>query len=469
MENNLLIEAIDIKKHFTIKKNVTLKAIDGVNVKIYEGQKFGVVGESGCGKSTLGRVILQLYPQSSGKVLYYGQTLASIYPKYVEKDLYDCKKLQQKALNAYNSGDFEKAMALLKRGGECIGSLILNKDMDSVIKSSNEVLKLMKRAHEDIKQCLFYEDKIRIEGEKAEYLDKLKTYQDSQKDFKDKANEEKKKSTEIGKGEKYDFSKLNENMTEYLDSIRETGIDLAKLTNEEMRLIRADMQMIFQDPAASLDPRQTVGDAIAEVFIIHKDYPKDRRTELAMELLEKVGLKREHYYSYPNQLSGGQKQRVGIARAIAMNTKFIVLDEAVSALDVSVQAQILQLLNELSEEKGLTYFFITHNLGVAKHFCDNIMVMYLGNVCELAPSKTLFNHTLHPYTKSLLASVPRARLQKDDENEFILEGEVPSAVNPPNGCAFHTRCPQCMDLCKKEKPKYKEVEPKHFVACHLFR
>ena len=188
-----------------------------------------------------------------------------------------------------------------------------------------------------------------------------------------------------------------------------------------------------------------------------------------MQLLEKVGLKREHYYSYPHSLSGGQKQRVGIARAIALDPSFIVLDEAVSALDVSVQAQILELLDELIKEKHMTYFFITHDLGVVKHFCDRIMVMYLGNVCELAPAKELFKKRLHPYTESLLESVPRLTLLKDRKGqEKVLEGEVPSAIHPPKGCPFHTRCQKCMDICTKKRPKYIEAEKDHFVACHLY-
>ena len=251
-----------------------------------------------------------------------------------------------------------------------------------------------------------------------------------------------------------------------LDGNYETGINLGKLTRNEMRMLRRDMQMIFQDPAASLDPRQTVGKSIEEVFVINTDLSPEVRKERVMTLLEEVGLKREHYYVYPHTLSGGQKQRVGIARAIALNPKFIVLDECVSALDVSVQAQILQLLNELSSEKNLTYFFITHDLGVVKHFCDRIVVMYLGNVCEIADSKDLFHNPFHPYTQSLLAVVPRLRVG-EHSTELVLEGDVPSAINPPTGCPFHTRCSQCMDICAKKKPKPREIEPGHFVACHL--
>lgn len=246
------------------------------------------------------------------------------------------------------------------------------------------------------------------------------------------------------------------------------GVDLCTLDKAQMREIRYDMQMIFQDPAASLDPRQTVGKAIEEPLVINTDMDAARRKERALQLLDRVGLKAEHYDVYPHNLSGGQKQRVGIARAIPLHPSFIVLDEAVSALDVSVKAQILQLLNQLSTEEQLTYFFITHDLGVAKHFCDRIMVMYLGTVCELAPSKELFAHRLHPYTESLLDSVPRMRFGAGRHETEILQGEVPSPIHPPEGCPFHTRCKHCMEVCRHEKPACRELEPDHFVACHLY-
>ena len=235
-----------------------------------------------------------------------------------------------------------------------------------------------------------------------------------------------------------------------------------------MQTIRHDLQMIFQDPAASLDPRKTVGKSIEEALRLNTKLSAKARKNRTLQLLERVGLKREHYDSYPHALSGGQKQRVGIARAIAVYPEFIVLDEAVSALDVSVKAQILQLLGDIKSERNVTYFFITHDLGVAKHFCDRIMVMYLGSICELAPSKELFHNSLHPYTKSLLASVPRMRTDMSWEDTPMLTGEVPSPINPPSGCPFHTRCDQCMEICSKERPEYREVTPGHFVACHLY-
>ena len=261
---------------------------------------------------------------------------------------------------------------------------------------------------------------------------------------------------------------LDQAYQDKLDANYETGINLSKLNAKELRQIRPDLQMVFQDPAASLDPRQSIGKAIEEVFEIHTDMSKLARREKTLELIQKVGLKPEHYYSYPNALSGGMKQRIGIARAIALEPSFIVLDEAVSALDVSVQAQILQLLNELQEEKKLTYMFITHDLGVVKHFCDRVMVMYLGNVCELADDAELFNEPLHPYTRSLLEAVPRMRLDRKENEEDILQGEVPSPLDPPSGCPFHTRCKECMEICKTKKPQGVQVKENHLVYCHLY-
>ena len=235
-----------------------------------------------------------------------------------------------------------------------------------------------------------------------------------------------------------------------------------------MKSLRSEMQMVFQDPSASLDPRQAVGKAIEEVLALHTSLSPAARKEKVMALLERVGLRREHYHYYPNALSGGQKQRVCIARAIATDTRLVVLDESLAALDVSVQAQILSLLNELSGD-GRAYFFITHDLGVAKYFCDRIMVMYLGCECEMAPSEELFACPLHPYTQSLLAAIPRPEPREVDYEAQVLEGEVPNALHPPTGCFFHTRCSQAAELCKKERPELRELKKDHFVACHLYK
>ncbi len=519
MEKKPILKLNRLKKYFRIRSNVNLKALEDISVTLYEGEKFGVVGESGCGKSTLGRVILQLYPQTSGSCVYFGKPIAELSPKYMMKEIDHLLKYQskaseyyQKALEAekkakeieakadtltidgskkeeakkskllykvekyyFDAKEFKKdASRQLREGSKTVGSLITIKDLP-------KVQALFKEAYNNnLKAQEYLNEANKNEAERIEKISKninAKTNEDEkQKAYnqylacKEKAKLLREEAFKMRGKDVLDITERcqDEAYLTKLDNNFETGINMCKLTHSELTSLRKDMQMIFQDPSASLDPRQTVGKAIEEVFIIHTKFSVVQRKQKAIELLEKVGLKEEQYYSYPHQLSGGQKQRVGIARAIALNPKFIVLDESVSALDVSVQAQILQLLNELQESYGLTYFFITHNLGVVKHFCDRVMVMYLGGMCELSTSESLFNEPLHPYTLSLLQAVPRPHVKDGGMDETVIEGEVPSAINPPSGCTFHTRCSKCMDICKKEKPLPKEAKPGHFVSCHLF-
>lgn len=244
------------------------------------------------------------------------------------------------------------------------------------------------------------------------------------------------------------------------------GIDIPKLDKEKLRIKRRDMQLIFQDPYSSLNPRMTVGDIIGEPLEIHENLKGTDKTDRVKELLNFVGLSPYHVRRYPHEFSGGQRQRIGIARAIALRPKFIVCDEAVSALDVSIQAQIINLFQELQEKLDLTYMFISHDLSVVKHISNRISVMYLGTMVEMAESESLFKDPIHPYTKALLSAIPIA--EPDNEKQrIILEGDVPSPVNPPSGCVFHTRCKYCMDICKEEKPEFKDIGGNHFVACHL--
>lgn len=561
-----LLETRKLKKYFPVGNGKKLKALEDISIAIYQGEKFGVVGESGCGKSTLGRVILQLYSQTSGSCVYYGKSIEEINPKYINKEIKKLPEYQKNAINSFNksivldkkiaqiendrksydvdgsSKDAKKydrlskkmdkysyqskelkkdASRFLREGSRTVGSLIMSSHLSDVQNLFYKAEAEVQKAHDLLKKydnlnvkyldnCALIEeikntsnlikelkDKETLNEQEKIYLEELKGIEKKNKGTDidgiiqennglkpkmDKLSLEINECREKEKGfrkeafEKYrgkDILEITERSLDAdyqkkLDGNYETGINLNKLSKDEMKIIRKDIQMIFQDPSASLDPRQTVGSAIEEVFTIHTKLSAKAKRESAMELLEEVGLKREHYYSYPHMLSGGQKQRVGIARAIALNPSFVVLDEAVSALDVSVQAQIIQLLNKLSDTKNLTYFFITHDLGVAKHFCDRIMVMYLGNLCEIADSKELFKNPLHPYTISLLNSVPRLDINARNRNIEILQGEVPSAINPPSGCPFHTRCNKCMEICKKEKPKYHMVSENHYIMCHLF-
>jgi len=251
------------------------------------------------------------------------------------------------------------------------------------------------------------------------------------------------------------------------EGYRDDGIDLARLKYEEMRQLRSDLQLIFQDPYSSLNPRMSVGQIIGESLVSHGFYTKNspRLQDAIMGIMEECGLASYFLHRYPHQFSGGQRQRIGIARSLATNPKFVVCDEAVSALDVSIQSQIINLLSDLKEQQNLTYLFITHDLSVVRYISDRIGVMYLGNMVEQAESQELFDHPLHPYTEALLGAIPTTNVD-DDRELVILEGDIPSPVNPPKGCKFHTRCKYCTDICKMVTPEMEEVRPNHFVACH---
>ena len=319
----VLIHVEDVKMHFPIKKKslfnrheVSVKAVDGISLDIHEGETLGLVGESGCGKSTLGRVILQLYQQTAGKVIYDGK-------------------------------------------------------------------------------------------------------------------------------------------------------DLSSLKHEEMRALRKELQIVFQDPYSSLNPRLTVGNLISEALVAHGMIKKGspELEEYTLQIMNRCGLQNYMLHRYAHQFSGGQRQRIGIARALALQPRFIVCDEAVSALDVSIQSQIINLLIDLKEQDSLTYLFISHDLSAVKFISDRVGVMYLGNLVELAPSNLIFSEPCHPYTKALLEAIPTTEEQSKKELQTI-EGDIPSPVNPPSGCKFHTRCKYATEKCRKECPAWEEHRPDHYVACH---
>ena len=247
------------------------------------------------------------------------------------------------------------------------------------------------------------------------------------------------------------------------------AVKVPKPKKVNMLPYRRKMQIIFQDPSASLDPRMTVGEIIGEALDIHKLFPnKKDRNDRIKELLGHVGLNTEHANRYPHEFSGGQQQRVGIARALAVNPEFIVCDEPISALDVSIQSQVVNMLEDMQEEMGLTYLFIAHDLSVVRHISNRIGVMYLGTMVELAESYELNRHPIHPYTKTLLSAVPvpDPKLSRSRQR-IVLEGDIPSPMNPPKGCRFHTRCPYATDRCREQVPVFREYEPEHWAACHL--
>ncbi|MCA1319080.1 ATP-binding cassette domain-containing protein [Bacillus tianshenii] len=245
------------------------------------------------------------------------------------------------------------------------------------------------------------------------------------------------------------------------------GKNIFSLSPREMKALRKEVQIIFQDPYASLNPRMTIESIIGEPLDIHQTLKGKARKDRIKELLRLVGLNEDHMQRFPHEFSGGQRQRIGIARALALQPKFIVCDEPISALDVSIQAQVVNLLKELQDRFNLTYLFIAHDLSMVRYISDRILVMYLGQMVELADSDELCKEPLHPYTQALLSAVPTPSPNGRRER-IVLEGDVPSPMNPPGGCVFHTRCPQAMDTCRVVKPKWQEVKPAHFVACHLY-
>ncbi|MED3782149.1 dipeptide ABC transporter ATP-binding protein [Heyndrickxia sporothermodurans] len=248
------------------------------------------------------------------------------------------------------------------------------------------------------------------------------------------------------------------------------GKNIHLLNKSEQFAFNRKIQMIFQDPYASLNPRSTVQEIISEPMEVHGLFKnKEERRQRVYELLEDVGLNREHANRYPHEFSGGQRQRIGIARSLALDPEFIIADEPISALDVSVQAQVVNLLKKLQKEKKLTFLFIAHDLSMVKHISDRIGVMYLGHLVELTSSSNLYKNPLHPYTQALLSAIPIPDPEIEDKRErIILKGEIPSPINPPSGCVFRTRCPAASDICQSKIPEWREIEEEHFVACHLY-
>ena len=246
------------------------------------------------------------------------------------------------------------------------------------------------------------------------------------------------------------------------------GQDIAKADAKTLKAMRRNMQIIFQDPYSSLDPRVPIGESISEGLLIHGMKDSRQRNAIVVDMLRKVGMEEYHSRRYPHEFSGGQRQRIGIARALALRPKFIVCDEPVSALDVSIQSQVLNILRDLQHEFGLTYLFIAHNLSVVEHISDRVAVMYLGKMVELTDREELFRDPRHPYTQALMSAIPIPDPKvKGKRARIVLKGDVPSPLNPPPGCRFHTRCPIAQDVCSKQEPEFRELKPGHWAACHF--
>ena len=505
MENRKKILSItNLKKYFPVAKSsffqknqLYVRANEDISIDIYEGETLGVVGESGCGKSTLGRVLLQLYPQTAGATMYYGKTLDEVAPKYVEDTLTHLSKYRAKIKKA------EEKLAELDKKVEEVGGednadfyLLQNRNLakGEVQSCLNNVVKIIGGFYaednngEGVKLLLnIYHENIK----RKKIADKLSDVEFEYKHLEDgNAKDEAKKpkyENEIAalKEEiaKYDavISDMkaslaahkaqyasNEEFQKY-EAMLDEGIDLARLLYKEMRYLRKDLQIIFQDPYSSLNPRLTIGQIIEEGLVTHKFFKhgSEKMREYIVKIMEECGLQEYMLHRYPHQFSGGQRQRISIARALAVTPKFVVCDECVSALDVSIQSLIINLLQELREKQNLTYMFISHDLSVVRYISDRICVMYLGSVVELADAATVFNDPRHPYTVALLSSIPSTDPNVAEKERIILEGNIPSPIKPPSGCKFHTRCYMACDKCKRVPPELREIEPGHYIACHF--
>ncbi|MCL2426645.1 MAG: ATP-binding cassette domain-containing protein [Oscillospiraceae bacterium] len=470
----VLLKLEDVKMHFPLKKEKLfsnerpfVKAVDGVTIDVYEGETLGLVGESGCGKTTLGRVMLQLYTQTNGTVHYTGITLNDYAPTYAFKDA---------AKIASVKGSAEEIIEKYPNQVRLCGGLLLHDDLQELARTVRENLLAIKEVYRittaihllDIKRVAH------LESEKTNSNTSSEKKSFPKIESKISALEVQLKSAEKVRDEKDAvLIKMRERCStksgfDVLMDMREVSIDLSRLTDEEMRRQRRHLQIIFQDPYSSLNPRFTVGNIISEALVAHNMYGKGTKQleDYTLDVMEKCGLQKYFLHRYPHQFSGGQRQRIGIARALAPQPKFVVCDEAVSALDVSIQSQIINLLMDLKDEANLTYLFISHDLSAVKFISDRVGVMYLGNIIELGKSDEIFKYPLHPYTNVLLKAIPTTDEESKKELQ-VIEGDIPSPVNPPPGCKFHTRCEYARDICKSNIPEWRELRPEHWVACHF--
>ena len=473
-----LMSIKNLQKYFPVKKKnffqigtEYVKANKDISVDIFEGETLGIVGESGCGKSTFGRTIIQLHRQTGGSTLYYGDTIENFMPDYVQKvyrnlpktsgdydqDLNTIEKMEQELsqLEGKEKEDLFEKLRLKKIDFDntygntlrLVGGLVAHDNLKTV---SSALLARYDAASTVAKHKRDLEFEQQKQTMNADYnqveINRLTQALET---------EEKKLEKETAKVEELKTPLRGNEKFERFEKYLDNGIDLAALTKKETRILRKDLQIIFQDPYSSLDPRLTVGDIIGEGLLIHKFFKSENDPgyqEYIIDIMEKCGLSAEFIHRYPHQFSGGQRQRIGIARALAVQPKFIVCDEAVSALDVSIQSQIINLLLDLREEQNLTYLFITHDLGVVRYISDRIGVMYFGHLVELGSAQEIFNNPKHPYTKQLLNAIPT--MEVDEESLWDVDEEF-------EDFEFHYSKDGDHD------PDWIEVAPDHFVATTL--
>ncbi len=507
-----LLSITDLKKYFPVAKSslfqkeaLYVKANEEITLDIYEGETVGIVGESGCGKSTLGRVLLQLYEQTAGSTMYYGRTLSEVAPAYIkhtlanaegyrskylaakahaEKLQMECEELgesatfyQHQASNLANANARSALMNIVKIVGGFLATDDLSLSAGILLKKHNINVSVAshKRKLEEIEVKIDF-----LKMQKDEKISEGKPFESIELKISKAEAQRERTLAEIdalaAKLPDLD-AELNDLKAKYKDDAEfakyeemlDDGVDLARLKYNEMRHLRKDLQIIFQDPYSSLDPRMTIGQIIEEGLVTHNFYKHGsaKMQEYILQTMNDCGLQDYMLHRYPHQFSGGQRQRICIARALAVKPKFVVCDECVSALDVSIQSQIINLLQEIQKKEKFTYMFISHDLSVVRYISDRIAVMYLGNIVELAPSEEMFKDPRHPYTVALLSSIPTTDPNDLNKERIILEGNIPSPIRPPEGCKFHTRCFMACDKCKKIQPPLVEVSDGHYVACHF--
>ena len=509
-ERKKLLSITNLKKYFPVAKasifqreQLYVRANEDITFDVYEGETIGIVGESGCGKSTLGRVILQLYDQTAGTTMYYGRSRADVAPGYVWNTLNNVKRYVDKYKKLQAKAD--KLAAECEQAGseatffqhqqKILAEAAAKKALTDVVSivggfiavdDNSAGIALLKKRHANHIAIAKIKKHIQANLNKITLLSEKKAKQTlSQKIAKiderivalqekntkhqqqiDVLEEQRQKIRDELINEKAKFAE-NEEFQHY-DSMLDSGIDLSRLKYSEMRFLRRDLQIIFQDPYSSLNPRMTVGQIIEEGLVTHKMFAHgtDAVKQYILDTMNECGLQDYMLHRYPHQFSGGQRQRICIARALAVQPKFVVCDECVSALDVSIQSQIINLLQELKEKDNLTYLFISHDLSVVRYISDKIIVMYLGNIVEYADAKELFDDPRHPYTLALLSSIPTTDMDSLNKERILLEGNIPSPIRPPEGCKFHTRCYMACEKCKRVPPPLVEIKPGHFLACH---